>query len=151
MLEGEFTEGPANDEAPARSLTPAHSRARTESARVPVAHLLQAVVTSRRAARRLRHTPLHAAMLCLEADLAAALPPAVSRTTAAATLGVTRHALALWIARGAVPVAGPGRGAAAGVPTPFLLDLLGRVAVQRGRGRRGRPRAKALRDLAPPS
>lgn len=145
MLEGKFTEGPANEAAPTRS------RVRTESARVPVAHLLQAVVTSRRAARRLRHTPLHAAMLRLEADLAAALPPSVSRTTAAATLGVTRHALAQWIARGAVPVAGPGRGAAAGVPTPFLLDLLGRVDVQRSRGRRGRPLAKALHDMAPPS
>ena len=144
MLEGKFTEGPANDEAPPRS------RARTESARVPVAHLLQTVVTSRRAARRLRYTPLHAAMLRVEVDLAAALPPAVSRTTAAATLGVTRHALAQWIARGAVPVAGPGRGAAAGVPTPFLLDLLDRVDVQRGRGRRGRQLAKALRGMAPP-
>jgi hypothetical protein len=89
-------------------------------------------------------------MLRVEVDLAAALPPAVSRTTAAATLGVTRHALAQWIARGAVPVAGPGRGAAAGVPTPFLLDLLDRVDVQRGRGRRGRQLAKALRGMAPP-
>ena len=145
MLEGKFTEGPANDERPPRS------PARTERARVPVGHLLQAVVTSRRAARRLRHTPLHAAMLRVEADLAAALPPAVSRTTAAAALGVTRHTLAQWIARGAVPVAGPGRGAAAGVPTPFLLDLLERIDVQRGRGRRGRHLAKALRVLSPPS
>lgn len=145
MLEGEFTEGPANEAAPTRS------PARTERAHVPVAHLLQAVVTARRAARRLRHTPLHAPMLGVEADLAAALPPSVSRTAAAATLGVTRHALAQWIARGAVPVARPGRGAAAGVPTPFLLDLLERVEVQRGRGRRGRPLAKALRNLAPPA
>ena len=145
MLEGEFIEGPAIEEAPPRF------PGRVESARVPVAHLLRAVVMSRRAARRLRHTSLHAAMLSMEAELAAALPPSVSRAAAAATLGVTRHALAQWIARGAVPVAGPGRGAAAGVPTPFLLDLLERVDVQRGRGRRGRPLVKALRDMAPPS
>lgn len=114
---------------------------------MPVAVLVQAVVTARRSARRLRHTPLHPALLRLEGDLAAALPPTVSRTAAAAALGVTRHTLARWIARGAVPVTGPGRGAAAGIPAPFLVDLVERVEAQRGRGRRGRQLAKALQDV----
>lgn len=101
----------------------------------------------RRLARRLRNTPFYPALTRAESRLAAALPSYLTKATAAHALAVSTTALDRWLERGAIPAIDRRPGRPERIDTAPLLDLVERVEILRGRGRRERLLQEALRGL----